>query len=182
MPTLSPMSTDAKNEPDEVDRVVAAWRRERSGLDVTPLEVLSRVTRLGKHLDLARRAAFADSGLESWEFDVLAALRRSGEPYQLTPGELTRQTMVTSGTMTNRVDRLVARALVERAAAQSDRRSVPVGLTAAGRYLVDTAIERLLERERELLSGLSAADQSQLADLLRSLLGSFETSSAKPPR
>ncbi|MGC1207119.1 MAG: MarR family transcriptional regulator [Ornithinimicrobium sp.] len=176
------MSTDAGHEPDEVDRVVAAWRRERPGLDVTPLEVLSRVTRLGKHLDLARRAAFADSGLESWEFDVLAALRRSGEPYQLTPGELTRQTMVTSGTMTNRVDRLTARALVERAAAQADRRSMPVGLTAAGRDLVDKAIERLLERERELLSGLAAPEQFQLADLLRALLGSFETRESTPLR
>lgn len=176
LPTLVPMKAHTTQDSDEVDRVVAAWRRERVGLDVTPLEVLSRVTRLGKHLDLARRAAFADSGLEPWEFDVLAALRRSGEPYQLTPGELTRQTMVTSGTMTNRVDRLVARALVERAAAPTDRRTVPVGLTAAGHDLVDDAIERLLERERQLLSGLSGAEQAQLADLLRSLLSSFETS------
>src|SRR6185295_12228233 len=88
---------------DEVDRIVEAWRRERPDLDVAPLEVLSRVTRLARHLDRARSAAFARHGLETWEFDVLAALRRSGEPYRLSPGQLVAQTMVTSGTMTNRI-------------------------------------------------------------------------------
>src|SRR5881396_1598922 len=92
---------------DEVDRLIAAWRRERPDLDVEPMEVLSRITRLARHLDLARRSAFAAHGLESWEFDVLSALRRSGRPYQLSPGQLLRETMVTSGTMTNRVDRLM---------------------------------------------------------------------------
>ena len=91
---------------DEVDRLVAAWARERPDLDVRPLEVLSRVTRLARHLDRARRTAFAAHGLETWEFDVLAALRREGKPYVLSPGQLISQTMVTSGTMTNRVDRL----------------------------------------------------------------------------
>src|SRR5438270_11712156 len=93
---------------DEVDRLVAAWRRERPDLDVQPLEVLSRVTRLARHLDRARRTAFAEHGLEPWEFDVLSALRRAGAPYQLSPGQLLTQTLVTSGTMTNRIDRLAA--------------------------------------------------------------------------
>lgn len=159
---------------DEVDRVVAAWRRERPDLEVTPLEVLSRVTRLAKHLDLARRAAFTASGLEMWEFDVLAALRRAGEPYRLTPGELIRATMVTSGTMTNRVDRLVGRQLVQRTSSPSDRRAVLVTLTAAGIELVDVAMERLIEHERELLQGLSAKDQQRLASTLRRLLSPFE--------
>ena len=92
---------------DEVDRIVEAWRRERPDLDVAPLSVLSRVTRLARHLDLARRNAFARHQLEVWEFDVLSALRRAGEPYQLSPGTLVAQTLVTSGTMTNRIDRLV---------------------------------------------------------------------------
>ena len=103
---------------DEVDRIVAAWRRERPDLDVGPLQVLSRVSRLARHLDLARGAAFAEHGLEGWEFDVLSALRRAGAPYELSPGQLVAQTLVTSGTMTNRVDRLERRGL-RRAAART---------------------------------------------------------------
>ena len=91
---------------DEVDDLVAAWQAQRPDLDVEPLQVLSRVSRLARHLDRARRDAFAGHGLEPWEFDVLAALRRQGPPYQLSPGALLRITLVTSGTMTNRIDRL----------------------------------------------------------------------------
>ena len=117
---------------DEVDDLVAAWRRERPDLDVAPLEVLSRVTRLARHLDRARGQAFSRHGLEGWEFDVLAALRRCGAPYRLSPGRLLQQTLVTSGTMTNRIDRLAARGLVERHPSPDDRRSVMVELTEAG--------------------------------------------------
>ena len=91
---------------DEVDRLVEAWQRERADLDLRPMEVLSRVTRLGHHLDRARRQAFTEHAIESWEFDVLAALRRAGTPYELSPGRLLKETLVTSGTMTNRVDDL----------------------------------------------------------------------------
>src|SRR6478736_8218963 len=91
---------------DEVDDLVAAWRAQRPDLDVEPMQVLSRISRLARHLDIARRGAFAEHGLESWEFDVLSALRRQGPPFQLTPGALLRATLVTSGTMTNRIDRL----------------------------------------------------------------------------
>ncbi len=97
---------------DEVDELVVAWRRERPDLDTSPMEVLSRVDRLARHVDGVRAAAFNRHGLEGWEFDVLAALRRSGPPYRASPGVLVRATGVTSGTMTNRVDRLVARGLV----------------------------------------------------------------------
>jgi DNA-binding MarR family transcriptional regulator len=159
---------------DEVDRLVEAWQRERSDLDLRPMEVLSRVTRLGRHLDRARRQAFAEHGVESWEFDVLAALRRAGAPYELSPGRLLRETLVTSGTMTNRVDRLAARGLVERLPDPHDRRGVLVRLTDAGRTTVDGALEGLLGRERDLLTGLDAADQRRLADLLRALAGPFE--------
>lgn len=107
---------------DEVDRLVAAWRRERPDLDVEPLEVLSRVSRLARHLDRARRLAFSEHGLEPWEFDVLTSLRRAGAPYQLSPGQLLTQTLVTSGTMTNRIDRLAKKGLVERLPDPSDRR------------------------------------------------------------
>jgi DNA-binding MarR family transcriptional regulator len=159
---------------DDVDRLVEAWQRQRSDLDLRPMEVLSRVTRLGHHLDRARRQAFAEHAVESWEFDVLAALRRAGAPYELSPGRLLRETLVTSGTMTNRVDRLVARHLVERLPDPSDRRGVLVRLTDTGRTTVDGALESLLAREQALLAGLGATQQSQLAGLLRELVVPFE--------
>ena len=160
---------------DEVDELVEAWGRERSDLDLTPVEVFSRIGRLARHLDLARRRAFAAHEIESWEFDVLAALRRAGGDYQLSPGRLLRETLVTSGTMTNRVDRLAARGLVERLPDPHDRRGVLVRLTGSGRSTVDGALEGLLRREQALLAGLDATDQKRLAGLLRDLVVPFET-------
>ena len=159
---------------DEVDRIVEAWRRARPALDVAPLSVLSRVTRLSRHLDLARRTAFARHQLEVWEFDVLSALRRSGAPYQLSPGTLVAQTLVTSGTMTNRIDRLAERGLVERLPAPADRRGVLVRLSEEGRARVDAAMEDLLRVEGELLAGLDPQDRRTLADLLRVVVSPFE--------
>lgn len=159
---------------DEVDRLVEAWQRERPDLELDPMQVLSRVSRLGHHVDRARRASFADHGVESWEFDVLAALRRAGAPYELSPGRLIKETLVTSGTMTNRVDRLVARGLVERLPDPHDRRGVLVRLTDSGRAKVDGALASLLDRERELLAGLDTPAQKRLAGLLRDLLAPFE--------
>ncbi|HVN13747.1 MAG TPA: MarR family transcriptional regulator [Kineosporiaceae bacterium] len=164
----------ADAERDDVDRIVAAWRRERPDLDVGPLEVLSRVTRLARHLDRHRSAAFAAHGLEPWEFDVLAALRRAGAPYQLSPGQLTAETLVTSGTMTNRIDRLEARALVRRRPDPADGRGVLVRLTDAGRELVDMSLEDLLGRERTLLAGLGSQDAATLSAQLRRLVASFD--------
>jgi DNA-binding MarR family transcriptional regulator len=160
---------------DEVDRLVAAWQRERPDLDVDPMRVLSRVTRLARHLDLARRQAFAAHGLETWEFDVLSALRRSGSPYELSPGRLIRETMVTSGTMTNRVDRLTAKGLVSRLPDPGDRRGVLVRLTDEGRRRVDAALDGLLEQERLLLHDLDASEQSDLANLLRTVVAPFDS-------
>ncbi|HWL99398.1 MAG TPA: MarR family transcriptional regulator [Nocardioidaceae bacterium] len=159
---------------DEVDRLVQAWQRERPDLDVSPMEVLSRITRLARHLDRARRQAFAAHDLETWEFDVLAALRRSGKPYELSPGRLLRETLVTSGTMTNRVDRLAARGLVRRAPDPADRRGVLVQLTDSGLAHVDAALSALLTNERALLTGLGAADRKRLAGLLRALVRPFD--------
>ena len=155
---------------DEVDALVEAWSRERPDLDVTPMRVLSRVTRLARHLDRQRAAAFSAHGLETWDFDVLAALRRAGTPNQLSPGQLSRETMVTSGTMTNRVDRLAARGLVQRDLHPEDKRGVLVRLTPAGREAVDAALADLLAAERELLAGIGEDDQHQLARTLRRLL------------
>ena len=160
--------------PDEVDRLVEDWSRERPDTDVAPLQVLSRVTRLAQQLDRARRAAFAAHQLDIWEFDVLSALRRAGSPYELSPGALVRETMVTSGTMTNRVDRLVARQLVTRRADPGDRRGVLVRLTSAGRETVDAALDALLASERDLLTGLDGRDQQRLAALLRELTAAFD--------
>ena len=156
-------------EPDEVDAIVDAWKRERPDVDVSAMQVLSRVSRLARHLDRARKQAFAAHDLETWEFDVLAALRRSGRPYDLTPGRLVAETLVTSGTMTNRVDRLAARGLVERRPDPNDRRGVLVSLTASGRRAVDAALDELLAHEREILGALDTAEATRLADALRTL-------------
>jgi len=159
---------------DEVDRIIDAWRRERPDLDVAPLAVLSRISRLARHLDLARGRAFSGHGLEQWEFDVLSALRRAGEPYELSPGVLVTQTLVTSGTMTNRIDRLEARGLVVRRPAPADRRGVLVRLTEPGRAAVDAALADLLDVERALLAALPEPDRARLADLLRVLVAPFD--------
>jgi DNA-binding MarR family transcriptional regulator len=158
---------------DEVDELVEAWARERADLDLEPVAVFSRIHRLARHLDLARREAFAAHGIESWEFDVLAALRRAGEPYELSPGRLLRETLVTSGTMTNRVDRLAGRGFVERYPDPGDRRGVIVRLTREGKTAVDGAFEALLDAEAALLADLPVRDQTKLASLLRTLLAPY---------
>jgi len=159
---------------DEVDRIVDAWSHERPDLDFSPLQVLSRVGRLARHLERARRTAFAASDLELWEFDVLSALRRAGAPYQLSPKSLLQQTLVSSGTMTNRIDRLVTRQLVERRTDPNDGRGILVVMTESGRERVDAAISTLLKAESELLDRLPAAEQERLSALLRKLSLDFD--------
>jgi len=163
------MSIGEERTGDEVDRIVAAWNTQRPDLDFSPLEVLSRVDRLSRLLDRARRDVFRRSDLETWEWDVLSALRREGSPFQLSPKQLLQQTLVSSGTMTNRIDRLVGRRLVRREADPDDGRSVLVTLTDDGRVRVDAAITRLVDAEATLLSALSRADRERLAALLRKL-------------
>lgn len=159
---------------DEVDKIVTAWQRERPDLNLDALQVLSRISRLAHHLDAGRKSAFAKSDLESWEFDVLASLRRAGKPYALPPRELIKENLVTSGTMTNRIDQLEKRNLVSRRPDPADGRSVIVSLTETGKQLVDAAFSNLLEIEAELLADLSKADQAELAALLRSLTVQFD--------
>ena len=177
MPTPEPTdparALDGSLLRDEVDRLAEAWQRERPDLDVSPLQVLSRVTRLARHLDRARSAAFAGSGLESWEFDVLAALRRAGPGHRLSPGQLLKETMVTSGTMTNRVDRLAARGLVTRDPNPDDRRAVLVGLTVDGRHAVDTAFADLMAAEQRILADLAPDHRQALTVALRELLAPY---------
>ncbi len=155
---------------DDVDRLIAAWQFERPDLDVAPFHILSRVTRLARHLDIARREAFAAHDLETGEFDVLTALRRSGAPYHLSPSQLIALTLVTSGTMTNRIDRLEGKGLVERLPDPNDGRGVIVHLTNAGKATVDEALTDLLDRERLLLDSVSIEQQRVLADLLRQIV------------
>jgi DNA-binding MarR family transcriptional regulator len=159
---------------DEVDRIVDAWSRERPDLEFAPLQVLSRVGRLSSHLDRARREAFSTSDLDSWEFDVLSALRRAGAPYQLSPKALLQQTLVSSGTMTNRIDRLVERGLVQRRTDPNDGRGILVVMTHKGQTSVDSAISTLLVAESELLARLAPADRDRLAALLRTLSLDFD--------
>ncbi len=161
---------------DEVDRIVAAWGRERPDIDIAPMEVLSRVSRLSKQLDKARKTTFADHGLEVWAFDVLSALRRAGDPYELSPSRLIEEMMVTSGTMTNRIDRLTAAGLVARRPDPNDRRGILVRLTAEGRRTVDAALAELLEQEAALLSTLTVAQRRALASLLSMVSHGFDVS------
>ncbi|WP_423920888.1 MarR family winged helix-turn-helix transcriptional regulator [Frigoribacterium sp. 2-23] len=152
---------------DEVDLLIDAWARERPDIDFAPLDVFSRLRRVARRLDRTRSEAFARSHLAIWEFDVLSALRRSGDPYEMSPKHLVTSTMVTSATMTNRLDRLVERELVERRDDPRDGRGILVRMTPAGLERVDDAMLALLEAERTHLDTLSPAQQAELAELLR---------------
>jgi len=154
---------------DEVDLIIDAWARQRPDIDFAPLDVFSRLRRIARRLDAVRGGAFGRSDLDTWEFDVLSTLRRSGEPHQLSPKHLVAATMVTSGTMTNRLDRLVERGLVERRVDPNDGRGVVVQLTDEGLRRVDQAMLDLVEAEDERLSALTPQQQVQLGTLLRQL-------------
>jgi DNA-binding MarR family transcriptional regulator len=154
---------------DVVERIVEQWNEVRPDLDSSPIAVVGRISRLSRLIDRRLGENFARFDIENWMYDVLATLRRGGEPYERTAGELVAQTMVTTGAMTNRIDRLEARGLVERAST-ADRRKVVVRLTEAGRDLVDEVAVEHLAVERELLAGLSARQRAELASLLRAVL------------
>jgi DNA-binding MarR family transcriptional regulator len=158
---------------DAVDAVIAQWGRERPDLDVSPMGVVGRLSRAARLLDRGLREFFAEHGLERFEFDVLATLRRSGEPYELTAGALLKASMVTSGAITNRIDRMEAKGLVERIRDTGDRRSVRIRLTTAGLELIDELVGLHVANEAAMLSGLKPSDQDQLMSLLRKLLESL---------
>lgn len=154
---------------DAVDLITEHWNIERPDVDVSPMAIVGRITRLSRVLEQDLKRFFAGHGLEFWEFDVLATLRRSGSETGLTAGALNRAAMVTSGAITNRIDRLAAKELVRRVPSPDDRRSVFVQLTAEGRALVDRLLPLHVANEQRLLSALGATDRERLADLLRTL-------------
>lgn len=153
-------------EPDHVGRLMEQWRIERPDLDVSPMGVIGRLHRLSAALHDQLRPVFAAAGLSDGEFDILASLRRSGAPYELTPGELSATTMVTSGAVTKRLDRLEGAGLVSRSVCSDDARSRRIRLTPEGLALVDRLVGEHVANEHRLLSGLTEAERSRLASLL----------------
>jgi DNA-binding MarR family transcriptional regulator len=171
----------AADEPDHVDRVRKQWHEVRPDLDTAPLAIVARVGRTAAYFDQAVNALFGERGLNRGSWDVLASLRRAGPPYELSPTQLYRGLMRTSGAMTNRLHRLVAAGLVERRPDPQDGRGVVVRLTPRGLALVDELAPLHLSNEQRLLEGLSAADLAALEDILRRLLRRFEAESEEPP-
>ncbi|MGC7098425.1 MarR family winged helix-turn-helix transcriptional regulator [Amycolatopsis lurida] len=158
---------------DNVDWRLDQWRTERPDLDPGPMGVVARIQRANRLLERELRENFARFDLQLWEFDVLGTIRRCGPPFRLTAGQLVEATMVTSGAITNRIDRLVTRGLVSREVDPANRRSVLISLTERGRELIDRVVVDHIELEAKLLHDLSGGDQEQLAGLLRHLLVSL---------
>ncbi len=159
---------------DAVDRLLAQWHEERPDVDVSPIGVVGRISRAARVLERGLQKEYSRHGLQAWEFDILATLRRSGPPYELTAGALASSSMVTSGAITNRIDRLVARGLVTRETDPENRRTVRIGLTTQGRRLVDDVLPLHVANEAHLLEPLDPAEQKALAGLLRKLLEAHE--------
>ena len=155
---------------DEIDRIVGEWRQARPDLDVSPTHTLQRITRVALLQGTSFAEVFARYGVSFGEYLVLAALRRAGPPYRMNPTTLFNSVILSSGAMTNRLDRLEEMGFVERLPDPADRRGRLVALTDPGRELVDTAVVDHLANEDRLLSGLDADEREQLATLLRKLL------------
>ena len=161
---------------DRVDKILAQWRAQRPDLQhqLQPMALMGRVGRLSTHLRHGMERVFKAHGLNAASFDVLATLRRSGAPYALTPSELLDWTMVTSGTMTNRLDRLEAKGLVERVQSSKDARSVKVQLTDKGIDLIDNLIAEHVSNQQAMTTALDLSEQQDLDRLLGKWLKSFE--------
>jgi DNA-binding MarR family transcriptional regulator len=155
---------------DHVDLVLAQWARQRPDLDVSPMGVIGRLKRLSQLVDGELRRTFADHGLDRASFDVLATLRRSDPPHRLTPAQLMQASMVTSGAVSQRLDRLQAAGLVSRTPSPTDGRVVHVALTEAGRALVDETLPDHLATEQRLLAALTPEQRAAFADTMRTLL------------
>ncbi len=161
---------------DAIDEILEQWSEERPDLDTSSLGVVVRVMTLYRAFLRQATESLAEAELELWEYDVLSALRRQGVPFSLTATELATETDLSTGAMTNRIDRLETRRLVKRSPGEQDRRSVNVKLTAGGKELIDNAIQHRLDAAKESLQAISTSEQQRLADLLRAVvLGAPET-------
>jgi|SRR6266540_4272814 len=163
-----------ENPRDHVDEIVDQWRRERPDVNVAPLALLGRLFRVVHLADAELAPEFARHGLQPGWFDLLAALRRAGRPYELNPTGLMRATLISSGGMTKRLDRLEQAGLVERRPDPADRRGTLVRLTRRGRSAIDRAVDAHVANEERLLSSLSVAERRALDGLLRTLLSDLE--------
>lgn len=159
---------------DHVDTILAEWNRERPDLLVEPMGLIGRVKRLFHHLSQEMEKTFAEHGLNLASFDVLATLRRSGQPYRLSPGDLVQRTMVTSGTMTHRIDQLVKQGYVERIKNPDDGRGFFIGLTKKGKTVIDAAVTDHVATLHRLTSGLDEAEFKDLNRLLKVFNESLE--------
>ena len=163
-----------RSQKDPVDRILEQWGRERPDLDVTPMGIIGRISRMERLIDEQMKAVCSKFNLERWGFDVLASLRRAGRPHQLTPTQLYNSLMLTSGAMTNRIDRLEALGLVARLHDPADRRGVLVSLTKDGLKLVDKVVTAHMAVEETMLTSFSLSDRKKFTELLRTLLQDLE--------
>ena len=159
---------------DHVDNILKQWQQERPDLDVAPMGTIGRIKRLNQALMRAMEKTWAKYGLTDASFDVLATLRREGAPYALSPGDLMASTMVTSGTMTHRINQLEKVGLVERVKNPADGRGFLISLSQRGFDLIDEAVAAHVETQAQLVSGLTKEQQVQLDDLLKQFLMEFE--------
>ncbi|GAB7188480.1 MarR family transcriptional regulator [Kitasatospora sp. Ki12] len=162
--------TEQQPQHDGVDRITAQWRAVRPDLDTSPMAVIGRISRASRLLERGIKENLTVHGIEPWEFDVLATLLRSGAPHVLTAGELSSAAMVSSAALTNRIDHLEQKGLVERAVDPAHRRRVLISLTDTGRELANRLVEHHLTGEEHQLAGLTADERDQLAGLLRRVL------------
>lgn len=163
-------------EQDHVDFIQAQWAQQKPELDTSPMGVIGRISRISRHLDNLLQRNYSRFDLNGGEFDVLATLRRSGPPYQLIPTQLFNSLMLSSGAMTNRLDRLEEAGLIKRSPNPDDRRGILVTLTGEGLALMDKAYPAHIANEEQILAVLTTAERETLTQLLRKLLLSFEDS------
>ncbi|MBI6527922.1 MarR family transcriptional regulator [Proteus vulgaris] len=159
---------------DRIDRITEQWQRERPDLDISPMGLIGRLGNITLHLSREMEKVFSQFGLNTSSFDVLATLRRAGNPYTLSPGEMLSTLMVTSGTMTNRIDQLEKAGWVIRKVNPEDGRSFLVSLTPQGLELINQVIEAHVNNQKRLVSGLSQQEQQALNELLKVFLNSLE--------
>lgn len=159
---------------DPIDGILEQWRQERPDLQVAPMGTVGRINRLNQHLARGMEKTWSAHGLNGASFDVLATLRRAGAPYALSPGDLLASTMVTSGTMTHRIDQLEKAGLVARVRNPDDGRGFLVTLSSRGLEVIDDAVTTHLETQATLVEGLTDEQRAQLDDLLRQWLCAFE--------